>query len=611
MPQFMKQLNFWIALLAVVCIVLYFVFPSMGLEEHRDWPLFVALIGGGGPLVWDLLVQTFRREFGADFLAGISIVTALLLGEYLAGSVIVLMLSGGEALEDYAVNRASDVLKALAARMPSIAHRKDGEDLTDITVDEIQVGDLLVIMPHELCPVDGEVTEGHGQMDESYLTGEPYVLSKAPGANVLSGAINGDTALTIRATKLAQDSRYASIMTVMEHAQQTKPRLRRMADKLGAWYTPLAVTIALAAWFFSGDPVRFLAVIVVATPCPLLIAIPVSLIGAISLAAKRAIVIRDASILERVDTCTTLILDKTGTLTLGKPTLTEVLAEKPDKALAFAASVERYSKHPLAAAIVNAANERGLPNHEVHNIREEPGMGLTADVGEFKLQITGRNKLIDANHPAANELPDVKAGLECIILIDDKYAATFQFHDEPREEGRPFIEHLGPAHGFDRVMLVSGDRENEVRYLADKVGIDIIYAEQAPEEKVEIVKVEESKARCVFIGDGINDAPALMTANVGIAFGGTHEITTEAAGAVILEPSLTKVDELFHIAKRNRKIALQSAFLGMGLSMIGMGFASVGILTPVMGAMAQEVIDLAAVLNALRTAFPPKNLTDF
>jgi heavy metal translocating P-type ATPase len=615
----MRHANSWIATLAVVCIVLHFVFPMVGLEAQREWPLFVALVGGGGPLVWDLLKQTFAREFGADFLAGISIVTALILGEYLAGSVIVLMLSGGEALEDYAVGRASDVLRALADRMPTLAHRKEDGELVDIAVEDIEIGDEIVVMPHELCPVDGEVVEGRGSMDESYLTGEPVVVSKAPGSNVLSGAINSDSAITIRATRRAVDSRYASIMKVMEHAQQTKPKMRRLADKLGAWYTPLAVSVALAAWALSGNPTRFLAVIVVATPCPLLIAIPVSMIGSISLAAKHAIVIRDASIMERLDTCKTLIFDKTGTLTLGKPALTNIEAGDgagdgagADDVLAMAASVERYSKHPLATAIVAAAEERDLPKHEVEDISEKPGQGLTARVAGRTLRITSRNKLADAGHAAHDDLPEMVAGLECVILVDDAYAATFQFRDEPRSEGRPFIAHLGPKHGFEKVMLVSGDRESEVRYLAESVGVDTIHAECSPEEKVEIVKREEAAARTIFIGDGINDAPALMTANVGIAFGGTHEITTEAAGAVILEPSLTKVDELFHIARRNRRIALQSAFLGMGLSMFGMGFAAFGFLSPVAGAVAQEFIDLAAVLNALRTSIRPKDeLTDF
>ena len=288
-------------------------------------PLILCLVFGGVPLVLGLLVKLLRREFGSDLLAGISIVTSVLLGEYLAGTLVVLMLSGGEALEAYAVRSASSVLEALARRMPSLAHRKHDGTLADVPLEEVAVGDILVVFPHEICPVDGTVVEGHGAMDESYLTGEPYLMSKAPGSAVLSGAINGETALTIRADKLAVDSRYAKIMQVMRASEQRRPRLRRLGDQLGAFYTPLAVAIALAAWAVSGDPTRFLAVLVVATPCPLLIAIPVAIIGAISLAARRGIIIKDPAVLEKIDTCRTAIFDKTGTLTYGQPQLTEVI----------------------------------------------------------------------------------------------------------------------------------------------------------------------------------------------------------------------------------------------------------------------------------------------
>ena len=259
-------------------------------------------------------------------LAGISIVVSALLGEYLAGSLVVLMLSGGEALEAYAVRSASSVLRALSKRMPSVAHRRVDSVVDDVQLEQVEVGDILAVFPHEICPIDGTVIEGHGVMDESYLTGEPYMMSKTPGSTVLSGAINGESALIIKADKLAVDSRYAKIMHVIKVSEENKPQMRRMADKLGAWYTPLAIAIGLAAWVASGDPIRFLAVMVVATPCPLLIAIPVAIIGSISLAARRAIIVRDPTSLETADTCRTLIFDKTGTLTYGEPKLVERLS---------------------------------------------------------------------------------------------------------------------------------------------------------------------------------------------------------------------------------------------------------------------------------------------
>jgi heavy metal translocating P-type ATPase len=602
------NLVFWIAVFTVVAIAVHLILWGVG-ADFTHIPLIVAIILGGIPLIWNLISSALRREFGADMLAGVSIITSLILGEYLAGAIVVLMLSGGATLESYAMGRASAVLAALAKRSPTIAHRRTGSEISDIPVSEVVVGDLVVVLPHETAPVDGIVREGHGTMDESYLTGEPYKVSKAPGATVLSGAINGVDALTVEATQIAADSRYARIMTVMEDASQTRPRIRRLADKLGAWYTPLALVIAGLAWMISGDPVRFLAVLVVATPCPLLIAIPVALLGAISLAASRTIIIKDTSILEQIDRCTTLILDKTGTLTLGSPSVTNVEGPDVDRGLLYAAALERYSKHPLGSAIVEAAEGRA-DDLQVDSMSERPGEGLSGIVAGVNVKVTGRSKLVSSNHPDAGLLPETRSGLECIVLIDGNYAATIHLHDQPRTDGKPFIQHLRPNHQFTKVMIVSGDRESEVAYLAQQVGIEIVHAGCTPEEKVEIVRAETALAPTLFVGDGINDAPALMTATCGVAFGQTNEVTTEAAGAVILEPSLRRLDELFHISSRFRSIALQSAIGGMTLSIFGMGFAAFGVLTPVMGAVAQEVIDLVAILNSLRVAMRPGTLSD-
>jgi P-type E1-E2 ATPase len=340
-----------IAALAVAGIGLHLVMRWLGPTDVflgritlADVPLVLTLLLGGVPLLWELLVKLVHREFGSDLLAGISIVTSALLEEYLAGALVVLMLSGGEALEAYAVRSASSVLEALARRMPHEAHRETDGQLSDVPLEQVAVGDTLIVLPHEICPVDGTVIRGHGVMDESYLTGEPYRIPKTPGTTVLSGAINGETALTIRADQLAVDSRYAKIMRVMRASEQHRPRLRRLGDQLGAFYTPLAVGIALAAWAVSGEAQRFLAVLVVATPCPLLIAIPVAIIGAVSLSARRGIIIKDPAVLEKIDTCRITIFDKTGTLTYGEPKLTEILAPAGTDAkeiLRLVASLER------------------------------------------------------------------------------------------------------------------------------------------------------------------------------------------------------------------------------------------------------------------------------
>jgi heavy metal translocating P-type ATPase len=616
-----NRLQGLIALLALAAIVLHLILRfgvvetvPAGRLSPADWPLVVALVLGGGPLLLGLSVKLLRREFGSDLLAGLSIATSVLLREYLAGTVVVLMLAGGEALEGFAVRRASFALEGLARRLPALAHRRRDGCTEEVALDEVQVGDLVVIFPHETCPVDGVVLEGRSTMNESYLTGEPYLLPKATGSAVLSGAINGDGALTIRAEKTAVDSRYAKIMQVMRDSEQRRPRLRRLGDQLGALYTPLAIVIALVAWAFSGDALRFLGVLVVATPCPLLIAIPVAIIGSVSLAARRGIIIKDPAVLEKIDTCRVAIFDKTGTLTYGQPKLTEILPAagfSKDETLAAVASLERYSRHPLASALIDASAAAKLPLPEAGEVSERPGEGLRGVIGGRRIQVTSRKKLAAGSPAIVELLPPLAGGLECVVLIDGRYAASFRFRDEPRAEGKSFVRHLKPRHGFERVLLVSGDRETEVHYLADKVGITEVHAGQSPEQKLSLVQEESKRANTVFMGDGINDAPALTAATVGVAFGQGSEVTSEAAGVVILDSSLERVDELLHIGRRMRRMALQSALGGMGLSMMGMFIAAAGYLPPVAGAITQEVIDVLAVLNALRASLTPRMLTDY
>ncbi len=605
-----------IAILTLLCIAGYLLTRFLfGLEEDSTrWFLWVALGLGGGPLVAELLVGLYQRKFGSDLLAGISIITAVLLGEYLAGTLVVLMLSGGEALESLAVRRASSVLDALAGRMPAIAHRKSESGITNIPLNEVKIGDVIVVLPHEVCPVDGLVIEGHGSMDEAYLTGEPYRVSKSIGSDVLSGAINGEAAITIRAVRLPIDSRYARIMQVMRESQQQRPQLRRLGDQLGAFYTPLAVSIALGAWLISGEVIRFLAVLVIATPCPLLIAIPVAIIGSISLAARQSILIRDPAVLEQIGRCRTMIFDKTGTLTYGEPTLVEQhvgSAFEPSEVLQLTASLEKYSKHPLASAVIDGAKQMELKLVPADRVQELPGEGLLGTVAGHSIHVTSTKQLLTEQPELRSELPLRAAGLECVVLIDGSYAATYRFRDEPRSEGAAFVGHLAPRHGFEKVMLVSGDRLEEVEYLGQRVGITELYAGKSPEQKLEIVREETSRKPTVYVGDGINDAPAMVAATIGLAMGQRSEVTTEAAGAVLMDNALRSVDELLHIGHRMRRIALQSAIGGMILSLAGMFLAALGYLSPVAGAILQEVIDVAAVLNALRVAWPQKTLTDY
>ncbi|NCT41287.1 MAG: cadmium-translocating P-type ATPase [Alphaproteobacteria bacterium] len=604
MKDILKNANkweIWVSLASLIAIALHFALIN---TAFSNIPLLVMIVAGGLPLLIQIAAKLLKGDFGADMMAIIALITAAILGEYLAGVLIIIMLSGGQALEFYAMRKASSVLRALADRMPSTAHLKTSTGaIKDIALDEIKIGDEIIIYPHETAPIDGSVIEGHGTMDESYLTGEPYTITKAIGAGVLSGAINGEAAMTIRAEKLAIDSRYAQIMSVMQDAEQKRPTMRRIGDQIGAIFAPLALIVAIAAWYFTGDSLRFLAVLVVATPCPLLIAIPITLISAISMAAKRGIIIKDPTVLERLPTCRTAIFDKTGTLTYGAPEVSDVIAAdgvSKDDVLRYAASVERYSKHPLASAIMSAAQDADLSLMDANAVSEKPGQGLTGTVDGHEISVTSRKKFL-ANAPDdAAMLPDTAAGLECLILMDGDYAATIRLRDAPRDDGKPFIDHLGPNHQFKEIMIVSGDRESEVTYLADMLGIKKTYASQSPEQKVEIVRAQTLLAPTLYMGDGINDAPALASATVGIAFGQHSSVTAEAAGAVIMENSLVKVDELIHISADMRKIVLQSALGGMALSVVAMGFAAGGYISPVAGALLQEVIDVLAIANALR-----------
>lgn len=604
----------YIAILAIVGITLHLIlrFSTPEFAAYSLYPLYATLAIGGSILVFDLAIKLVTFNFGSDLLAGISIVTSVLLEEYLAGSLVVLMLSGGQTLENYALRTASKMLEVLAKRAPTSAHRQNNA-IEDIPVEKIAIGDTILIFPHEICPVDGEVIAGNGVMDESYLTGEPFLISKAPGSGVLSGSINGDASLTIKATKLAQDSRYAKIMQVMSESEQKRPRMRRLADQLGSWYTPVAVILAILAWIFSGNPVRFLAVLVIATPCPLLIAIPVAIIGSISLCARRGILIKNPIVLEQIDQCQTMIFDKTGTLTYGKPTLTDQSVynkNDPEQILKLVASIERYSKHPLASAILEKADEEKIKLIDAKQISEPKGAGLQGIVEGHHVTITSRKQLAKFGLEKDAALLPQGNGLECVVLVDNLLAAHYRFRDAPRADSESFIQHLPSKHGFKKVMIVSGDREEEVRYLANYVGISEVYASKSPEEKVDIVVKEVKQAKTAYLGDGINDAPALLAATVGIAFGRNSDITAEAAGAVVMDNSLEKVDEFLHISKRMRLIALQSALGGMLLSIIGMVIAAFGFLPPVAGAVSQEVIDVLAILNSLRTIGKPSTVSD-
>jgi len=448
-----RRLQVWICLVGLtVGLASMWVGVSAGWAEM---PFVVVVLVVGVPLAFDVVKALLRRDAGVDLLAIATMATAAALGEWLVGAIIALMLSGGEALEEAATRRATSVLSALASRAPTVAHLLRGADMNagtdDVAAEAVPIGALAVVLPQELCPIDGNVVSGHGSMDESFLTGEPYQISKGPGSAVLSGAVNGSAALTIRATKKASDSRYAQISAVLSQAEQQRPPMRRIADRLGIWYTLVAVALAVASWAVSGQPQRFLAVMVIATPCPLLIGIPVAIIGAIAVSARNGIIIKSPAILEQVSRCRTMLFDKTGTLTYGRPELTAILPTATvdaDQLLGYAAALEDFSRHPLSSAIRTAADAAALPKPPVSHVEEHPGSGLQGTVGGHLVTITGRARAGFAD--PATVLPERAAGLECVILLDGQIAGLIRFRDTPRSDARSFVRHLGPRHAVTR-----------------------------------------------------------------------------------------------------------------------------------------------------------------
>jgi len=604
----------WQLLLSIVSItslVIHY-FAKFALEIDENYSLFFVLIFGGIPLLIQIFLKIIKGNLGADLIAFMALILAIYLHENVAGVLIILMLASSQALEEFASHRASFVLEALAQRMPTIAHLKSENNFFDTEIAKIKINDLIAIFPHEICPIDGEVVEGRGSMDESYLTGEPYRISKTIGSKVLSGAINGESLFVIKTEKLPADSRYGKIMEVMKQAKEQRPEIHKLADKIGAIFAPITIIIASTSYYFTHDLTNFLAVLTIATPCPLLIAVPIAIISAISISARQGIIIKDARILEKLSICTTAIFDKTGTLTFGEPNISEIIALdefSADEILQKTASLERYSRHPLAGSILKEAQKRNLILLDAQNISEKPGYGMIGNIGEQEIIITSRKKIHEFQ-PSKIPLPDLSDGMECVIIINKKVAGILHFRDLERPESKSFISHLAPNHNFKKIILLSGDRASEVNYLAKKLGINNFFSSQSPEQKLEIVKKETQNAPTLFMGDGINDAPALMLASVGIAFGQGNNITSESSGAVILESNLLKVDELIHISIFTRKIILQSAIGGMVFSVVGMILASFGLISPSEGAIAQQIIDVVAIINALRLTLTKNVVSD-
>ncbi len=560
----------------------------------------------------DIVRQLRRGEAGVDVLALLTMAGALALEQYLVGAVIALMLATGRALEEYAGRRAKRELSALLSRQPRTAHRYNDGNLEEVEIEQIGVGDRLLVRAGDIVPVDGLLRSSAAVLDESALSGEPLPITREPGATVRSGGVNAGDAFDLEAVASAAESTYAGIVRLVSEAQQGKAPFTRLADRYALWFIPLALVLAGLAWILSGSPLRALAVLVVATPCPLILAAPIAIVAGISRAARRGLLIKNGGALEALAHAETVMFDKTGTLTVGSPRLVgiETTGEvQPDEALRLAASLDQASLHVSAQALVAEARQRGLHLAVPENLQETPGAGLSGRVDGLSVRI-GRLEWLGGGGPHS---PWVKGVLRHMAVqghsgafmeVDGKICAALMLADDIRLDTGRALRELRKA-GIRRTVMVSGDRQDVAETIAFALGVDNVLAECTPAEKVRAVEAEKLRAKTIMVGDGINDAPALAAADVGVAMGARGAAaSSEAADAVLLVDRLDRLAEGLVIAKRSRAIAMQSVLAGMGLSLGAMGFAAAGFITPVLGAVLQEVIDVAVILNALRVLAP-------
>lgn len=555
-------------------------------------------------LVW-VIAALRRGRAGVDLLAVLSLVGTLLVGEYVAGALIAVMLSTGRALDAAAQRRASHDLRDLLERAPRFARRRSGDAVTVVRLDEVAVGDLLVVGPGEVVPVDGRIEGTVAVLDESVLTGEPLQVERAVGEPVRSGVVNAANAFELRATATADQSTYAGIVRLAQQAGAESAPIVRLADRYAAWFVPVALVVAGVAWWASGSAVRAVAVLVVATPCPLLLAAPVAIVSGLSRASRYGVVIRSGGALENLGHATTLVMDKTGTLTAGRPVVVDVLAapgRDSTEILRLAASVDQMSPHVLAEAIVTEALARHLSLSLPADVVEQPGRGASATVDGCRVavgKLSGEASDAGWARTAVNRASLDTAAIAW-VSADDEVIGAVLLRDPLRRTAPRTMRRLRAA-GFNRLVMLTGDRAEPAREVAAVLGLDEVYANQSPADKVAAVRAERERAVTVMVGDGVNDAPALAAATVGVAMGARGATaSSEAADIVLTIDRLDRLADAMDVARWSRRIAVQSAVVGMGLSLLAMGVAAVGWLPPAAGALLQEGIDVAVILNALR-----------
>ncbi|MCP2030730.1 heavy metal translocating P-type ATPase [Okibacterium sp. HSC-33S16] len=542
-----------------------------------------------------------RRQFGLDILAVTAIVSTVLVGEYIAALIVVLMLTGGEALEDFANRRAKRELDALLDRAPQLAHRSVSGGYSDLPINEVRVGDVLLVRPSEIVPVDGVLLSSEATLDQSSITGESIPVQKRAGDAVLSGAVNGQEAVEIRATETASASQYQQIVALVAQAAESKAPVVRLADRYAVPFTLFSLALGAVAWWLSGDPVRFAEVLVLATPCPLLIAAPVAFIGGMSRAARNGVIVKSGGVLEQLSSARTVVFDKTGTLTYGTPALSEVRAEHPftaDEVLTSVASAEQYSSHVLAASMIAAAEKRGLELHEAESAREAATNGVVARI-QGRDVVVGKFAFVAQHAPNARRTEIAPGELAIYVAIGGVYAGALLASDRLRVNAKITLQRLD-ALGVRQSMMLTGDAAETAQHIASELGITRVRAECLPADKVtEVGSIPERPV--IMVGDGVNDAPVLAAADVGIAMGAKGATAaSESADAVILVDDISRVAVAVRIGRDTVRIALQSIWLGIAISVLLMIIAAFGLIPATAGALIQELVDLATILAALR-----------
>jgi heavy metal translocating P-type ATPase len=578
--------------------------------RHRVWTL--GLLVTAAPILWTTVRGMVKGRFAADLVASLAVIASLVLGQPVVGLVIVLMQSGGEALERLAEGRASDALRALESAVPTTLHRLNGDAVEDVNVDLVKEDDLILVRPGEMIPCDGEVRKGTSHIDTSSLTGEPIPEKVSVESKVMSGSVNQEGPLIIRVSAIARESQYARIVALVREAQESKAPLQRIADKYAVLFTPLTLAVCGVAYGMSGDWDRVLAVLAIATPCPLILATPVAILGGMNRSARRQILMRNGGALEALGRTTAVVFDKTGTITIGHPYVSRVRSLDSvgeQEVLRLSSAVEMGSGHLLARTLIHEAERRGIDMPVASSVVEAPGRGVEGEVEGFRVAV-GARSFVSERHPstraaiqAVDKSDEDQATLRAYVAIDGSLAGLIEYADMIRPGMPEMVQALRDT-GVKHIMLLSGDRAQNARAVANAVGIDEARGDMLPEDKVEIVKrLVDDGETVVMMGDGTNDAPALSTATIGIALASHGRgIATEAADIVLLADNPARLIEGIQISRWTMRIARQSIWAGLGISAAGMVFAALGYIPPVLGAGIQEAVDLAVIANALRAS---------